>query len=362
MPRVDSKHLFNFRPTGVIDDDVLEFDKKMEEQMGGGGEDGEAAKVMKRMKEVLVLEDEESSKEFVTMMRSISTQMIEPMGKHPVLEKAGEEIIETDFKVPTNHDGQYDVLVHTYTPKKLLENKKKAAWIYAHGGGAVACTAAIFKPWLDLLAVDCDVVVFNVDYRLAPETKCPNNVKDFYAVIKHVVENVAELGVDPGKIAIAGDSGGGYICLGAMVLLAQNDETNLVKLAMPGIPMVDDYCFSDPAAMTKEEAKDVMTMRKIWNCIAVDMEKQKHDPLLFPGKASFEILEKMPPTIIYECEFDMFITEATRMANKLRAAGRLLEFIVIPGAKHGSAMFPNFKCFKTGSEAMKLLIEEYLHK
>ena len=70
----------------------------------------------------------------------------------------------------------------------------------------------------------------------------------------------------------------------------------------------------------------------------------------------------MPPTIIFECEFDMFITEATRMANKLRAAGRLLEFIVIPGAKHGSNMFPGFKCFKTGSDAMKLLIEEYLHK
>ena len=36
-------------------------------------------------------------------------------------------------------------------------------------------------------------------------------------------------------------------------MLAQNEEGGLVKLAMPGVPMVDDYCFSDPAAMTLEE-------------------------------------------------------------------------------------------------------------
>ena len=90
------------------------------------------------------------------------------------------------------------------------------------------------------------------------------------------------------------------------------------------------------------------------------MEKQKGDPLLFPGKASIQSLEKFPPTIIVEGEFDIFITEATRMAHKLRAAGRLLEFIVIPGSKHGSFGMPMFKCFKTASEAYKLAWKEYV--
>ena len=142
--------------------------------------------------------------------------------------------------------------------------------------------------------------------------------------------------------------------------MAQNDETDLVKVAFPGIPMVDDYHFSDPAAMTKEERENHLTMRKVWKLLASDMEKQKEDPLLFPGKASTEILEKFPPTIIVEAEFDMFITEATRLAYKLRAAGRLLEFIVIPGSKHGSAMMPPFKCFKTGMDAYKLAWQEYV--
>ena len=149
--------------------------------------------------------------------------------------------------------------------------------------------------------------------------------------------------------------------MGSMVLLAQNDEGGLVKLAKPCIPMVDDYCFSDPLAMTIEEREWYASMRKNWNLIANDFEVQKSDPLLFPGKASDELLEKFPPTIMEECEFDMFITEATRITNKIRRAGRLLEFIVVPGAKHGSAMNPALKCFKTATDAKKLAFQHYLH-
>merc|ERR1711894_812143 len=100
-------------------------------------------------------------------------------------------------------------------------------------------------------------------------------------------------------------------------------------------------------------------MRAVWKMIAADMEKQKTDPLLFPGKAAPELFEKFPPTIIVEVEFDMFITEATRMAFKLRAAGRLLEFIVIPGSKHASYATPNTKCFKMANDAYKLAFKEY---
>ena len=357
MPRVKSKNLFNFQPKGCLDDDIKEMDATQKKMMASG----EAAGMMAKMGELSLKEGDESDKEFAELLRSTTDGVIGQMAKHPVLVKAGEDTIETELKVPTDHDGKYDVLVHVYTPKTLKDNTANAAMIYAHGGGAVACPASLFKPWLDLQATMCDVVVFNVDYRLAPETKCPNNVKDFYMAIKYVIENAEKLGIDAKKIAIAGDSGGGYICLGAEVLLAQNDETDLVKLALPGIPMVDDYLFSDPAAMTNEERETAMMMRKVWKCIAADLEKQKEDPLLFPGKASPELLEKFPPTIIVEGEFDMFITEATRMAYKLRAAGRLLEFIVIPGTKHGSAMNPSMECFKLFSETLKSALQEYLH-
>ena len=107
---------------------------------------------------------------------------------------------------------------------------------------------------------------------------------DFYEAIKYVSANAADLGVDPARIAMAGESGGGYICSGAMVQLA-----------------------------LKEEADSALMMQKIWQAIAgPDLESKRKDPLLFPGKASPELLAKMPPTLAWEDEFDMYITPATR--------------------------------------------------
>merc|ERR1711981_944841 len=124
-----------------------------------------------------------------------------------------------------------------------------------------------------------------------------------------------------------------------------------------------DLVYSGPLGMTREEREGLYMMRKMYKLIAADFDKQKEDPLLFPAKASDELLAKMPPTIIYEVEFDLFITEAPRFANRLRAAGRLLELIVIPGAKHGSDMNPaNKGLFKVGRAAMKLALKEYLHE
>merc|ERR1711936_985099 len=104
-------------------------------------------------------------------------------------------------------------------------------------------------------------------------------------------------------------------------------------------------------------------MRKTWKCVAQDIDKQRNGPLLFPAKACDELLEKMPPTIIWENEFDMFITEASRFAMRLRAAGRLLELVVMPGMTHGSGLFPTgTPSFIKTTEAFKLAIEEYLLK
>ena len=99
-------------------------------------------------------------------------------------------------------------------------------------------------------------------------SRCPNNIFDFYAVIKYVHNNSAKLGIDPSRIGIAGESGGGYICAGAMVHLARQEESHMVKLAVPMIPMLTDYCFSDTAAMTKEEAEHANGQQKVWRLLA----------------------------------------------------------------------------------------------
>merc|ERR1711981_1037326 len=192
---------------------------------------------MEKMGAVLTKHDPESNMEYVTITRGTMSAIVKPMMDHPTLNKSVEETIEEEIKVPSNHDGKFDIPVFKYTPK-------------SHGGGVIAIDASTYKPLLCHYAIECNAIVFNVDYRLAPETQCPNNIKDLYEVIKYVYENSEALGVDSSKIVVGGESGGGYISSGAMVMLAQNDQANMVKLAMINIPMVDDYCFSDPLAMT----------------------------------------------------------------------------------------------------------------
>merc|ERR1712032_1096187 len=82
------------------------------------------------------------------------------------------------------------------------------------------------------------------------------------------------------------------------------------------------------------------------------------DPAYIEAYASCDNTVLEVPT-----KHDMYITPATRFAHKLRTAGRLLEFVCIPGAKHGSGMMPSFRAlWKLAREAWRVAIQEYLVK
>ena len=351
MEKMTSRGLFDFDMSGEVDEDVVKWNNRDDGKTTGDRYVGLVAEHQ---------DDTDADDEIVRVYREYNAEFFDCLLQYPEYQEAAKQVETQEIAVPTSHDGYFEVPVFVYTPKSLMGRGKNAAYIYAHGGGVIAGTAAQSKPVLDFTAVLCSVVVFNVDYRLAPETKSPNNVKDFYEVIKYVSCNAESLGIDPDKICISGDSGGGYICLGAMVLLAQLDQSHLVKLAIPSQPMVDDYSFGDPLSMTIEERMDHLERRKAYQLIASDLNSQKTCPIMFPGKASDEILSKFPPTVLDSREFDMFVTETSRLANRLRRVGRLLELVVIPGAVHGSPMCPGLKSSKLWAETMKKCIQQYL--
>merc|ERR1711990_906778 len=208
--RVQSKNLFNFRPQGFIDPEVVFYDEKMKKDFGLDPQAMEEE--MKNQTEA----------EFVGGMREFMDGFLgnTPFATGPAYVEAYASCANTVLVVPTKHDGEYSVKVLVHAPKALAGEKSRPAIVYAHGGGCIGGSAEVYKGFLAHMALQCGVVVFNVDYRLAPETRCPNNVLDFYEAIKYVSANAADLGVDPTRIAMAGESGGGYICSGAMVQLA----------------------------------------------------------------------------------------------------------------------------------------------
>lgn len=115
----------------------------------------------------------------------------------------------------------------------------RPAILHTHGGGYTGGTAAQSVPMLQPLAAALDCVVVSVDYRLAPGTRFPGSLEDNYAALKWLYRNAAELGADPSRIAVMGESaGGGH---GAMLAIAARDrgEVPLVYQALI-YPMLDD--------------------------------------------------------------------------------------------------------------------------
>jgi len=177
--RVKSKNLFNFRPQGFVDEDIVAYDEKMKVDYGLDF-DAMQERAMKQ-----------SEREYCDEMRALMDGMMsaDDFGANPTYAQAYDSCNNTEIKVPTSHHGDYDVTVLVHTPKLLTGQKNVPCIVYAHGGGVVGCTAAIYSKYLAYMAVSCEVVVFNVDYRLAPETRCPNNVLDFYSAIKYVASH-----------------------------------------------------------------------------------------------------------------------------------------------------------------------------
>ena len=94
--------------------------------------------------------------------------------------------------------------------------------VYYHGGGFVVGGYETHGNLCEVICHDAGVHVLFVDYRLAPEHKAPAAVDDAYAAYLWAREHAAELGADPARVAVGGDSAGGN--LAAVVAQRARDE------------------------------------------------------------------------------------------------------------------------------------------
>ena len=95
------------------------------------------------------------------------------------------------------------------------------AYFYIHGGGFIMGSPEFADTANRTLARELGCVVVAAGYRVAPETVFPGNVEDCYAALKWLHAHAAELGADPARIAIGGESAGGGLAA-ALALLARD--------------------------------------------------------------------------------------------------------------------------------------------
>src|SRR5690606_4234773 len=83
--------------------------------------------------------------------------------------------------------------------------------VFIHGGGWSVGDLDTYDGTARIHAVGAEAVVVSVDYRLAPEHPFPAAVDDVWAVIQWATRHADQIGADPNRLALAGDSAGGNL-------------------------------------------------------------------------------------------------------------------------------------------------------
>jgi acetyl esterase len=175
-------------------------------------------------------------------------------------------------------------------------------------------------------------MVAAVNYQKAPEHKFPTPLDDCYAATRWVFDNAGQIGVDPTRIGVVGDSAGGN--LAAAVTLRARDE-NGPKLAYQVLvyPAVQ-YGWDTPSALANAEGFLLQraSMEYFWKHYVRSPNDGKN-PYCSPLAA--EDHSGLPPALIVSAEFDPLCDDGRNYANKLENAGVPVKFRLYEGMIHG---------------------------
>ncbi len=218
-----------------------------------------------------------------------------------------------EFTVPgrTGHD----IPVRLYSPSS---NTRLPVLVFFHGGCWVFCDLDSHDAICRFLCATSGFKVLSVDYRLAPESQFPAAVEDAYDVVSWVAAHAATIGVDPGSIAVGGDSAGGN--LAAAVSLAARDRLEPdIAFQLLIYPITDISTMN--TASYEAYGTGYFLERALMEWAGdhyVARTEDRFHPYVSPLRAAD--LDGLPPALIQTAEFDILRDEAEAYARRLDAA------------------------------------------
>jgi acetyl esterase/lipase len=239
------------------------------------------------------------------------------------------EVFERHIPGPA---GAPDVRVVISAPKTRLDGRP--AILHIHGGGYVMGAPEGGLATDAAYVVQLGAVVVSVDYRLAPETPHPGPVEDCYAALAWLHANAEMLGVDPGRVAISGESAGGGLAAG-LALLSRDRGEYPIAFQHLIFPMLDDRTATD-ADPSPYLGQYVWTRDdNVFGWTAL-LGQAPGGPDVSPYAAAARAgdVAGLPPTYMICGALDLFIEENLEYARRLIRAGVPTELHVYPGAPH----------------------------
>jgi acetyl esterase len=206
--------------------------------------------------------------------------------------------------------------------------------VFVHGGGFTMGDLDSHDSLCRALANASECVLVAVDYRLAPEHRFPAGIDDTYAATCWVHEHAAELGGDPARLAIGGDSGGGTfattIC--GMARERGGPPIGFQFLINPGGM---DFDYTRPSCIENSSGYFISLddVRWIESQYFASPDDKERDWRAAPGLAPD--LSGLPPAIVLTAEYDPVRDQGRAYVERLRDAGVPVQHTEYPGVLHG---------------------------
>ena len=244
----------------------------------------------------------------------------------------GEPELKPEIRVIDGPGGPFDVYWFDPAPGSA----QRGALLHIHGGGMVIGSARSSQHIPAVMAAKLGLPVASVDYRLAPEHPFPAPQEDCLAALAWLATNADELGINPAKIGIIGESAGGGLAA-ATALIARDTGGPALAAQFLIYPMIDHRtggpdCPYDNKA-TGEFVWTRASNRFGWDALQGSYAAADHRKGWFSPSLAAD-LAGLPPTWIGTGSLDLFLDEDFDYARRLVSAGVPVELHSYPGAPH----------------------------
>ena len=227
--------------------------------------------------------------------------------------------------------------------------------LHYHGGGFVGGDLDTHEMPARYYCKHADAIVIAVDYRLAPEHPFPAAVDDSYAALLWARQHAPDLGADPARLAVVGDSAGGNLSA-VMCQMAKNRRGPRIAFQALVYPTTD---FGDRTEYASREAfgggnyflskADMEWFKGMY----LKSDADAADPRASPAAA--RDLSDLPPALVLTAGFDPLRDEGKAYADRLAAAGVPVEYRCFETTVHAFTSFGG--AIPVGLEALAFVAE-----
>ncbi|MGE3460596.1 MAG: alpha/beta hydrolase fold domain-containing protein [Pseudomonadales bacterium] len=219
---------------------------------------------------------------------------------------------------------------------------------YIHGGGmqAMSCFDGMYRAWGRIIAAE-GVAVAMVDFRnclvpsSAPQVEpFPAGLNDCVSGVKWLHEAANDLGIDPARIIVAGESGGGNLTLATGLKLKQDGNQGLIRGLYALCPYIAGHWPQERYPSSVENNGILLDLHDNRGRLAYGIEAfEAENPLAWPAFASEADVAGLVPTVISVNECDPLRDEGIEFYRLLLRAGVTARCRQVMGTCHGIEIF-----------------------